>query len=71
MSIQIITMYCFFDELLKAIGHKDDPQTVLSTAEVMTVALSREREILLDRPQPQKYEGAIRPGYSLRLRQGS
>lgn len=39
MPAQIITMYCFFDELLKAVGHKDDKQAVLSTAEVMTVAL--------------------------------
>ena len=39
MPIQIITIYCFFDELLKAVNHYDDPQTRLSTAEVMTVAL--------------------------------
>jgi hypothetical protein len=35
---KIITIYCFFDELLKALGHKDDPQAQLSTAEVMTIA---------------------------------
>ena len=39
MPTQIITMYCFFDELLKAVGHQDDKQAQLSTAEVMTVAL--------------------------------
>jgi len=35
----IITIYCFFDELLQALGHKDDVQAQLSTAEVMTIAL--------------------------------
>lgn len=38
MPEKIITLYCFFDELLKAIGHKDDVQAQLSTAEVMTIA---------------------------------
>jgi hypothetical protein len=36
---KIITLYCFFDELLKALGHKDDVQAQLGTAEVMTIAL--------------------------------
>jgi methylglyoxal synthase len=35
----IITIYYFFDELLKALGHKDDVQAQLSTAEVMTIAV--------------------------------
>lgn len=35
----IITTFCLCDDLLKATGHQDDPQTRLSTAEVMTVAL--------------------------------
>jgi len=35
---KIITLYCFFDELLKAIGHKDAAQAKLSTAEIMTIA---------------------------------
>jgi len=38
MPEKIITIYCFFDELLKALGHKDDPQAKLSTAEIMTIA---------------------------------
>ena len=38
MPDKIITLYCFFDELLKALGHKDDAQARLSTAEVMTIA---------------------------------
>ncbi len=38
MPEKIITLYCFFDELLKALGHKDDAQAKLCTAEVMTVA---------------------------------
>ncbi len=38
MPEKIITLYCFFDDLLKALGHRDDPQAVVSTAEVMTVA---------------------------------
>lgn len=39
MPLKIITIYCFFDELLKALGKKDDPQAKLSNAEIMTVAL--------------------------------
>jgi len=35
----ITTIYCLCDEFSKAIGHRDDPQARLSTAEVMTVAL--------------------------------
>lgn len=39
MPLKIITIYCFCDELLKALGRRDDPQARLSDAEVMTVAL--------------------------------
>jgi hypothetical protein len=38
MSDTIITLYCFFDEPLAALNHRDDPQTKVSTAEIMTVA---------------------------------
>ena len=38
MPIKIITLYCFFDELLKVLHHKDDKQATLTDAEVMTVA---------------------------------
>lgn len=38
MPDKIITLYCFFDELLRALGHKDDAQAKLSTAEIMTIA---------------------------------
>jgi hypothetical protein len=39
MDDTIITTYYLCDEFLKAIGHRDDPQVRLSTAEVMSVAL--------------------------------
>jgi hypothetical protein len=39
MPHKIITIYCFFDELLKALGTKDDPQAKLTNAEIMTIAL--------------------------------
>ncbi len=39
MPEKIITIYCFFEEFLKAAGHRDDPQAKLSTAEVMTIAI--------------------------------
>jgi hypothetical protein len=39
MSDKIITIYCFLDELLKALGHRDDPQARLTTAQIMTIAL--------------------------------
>lgn len=39
MPEKIISIYCFFDELLKALNHHDDKQAQVSTAEVMTVAV--------------------------------
>src|SRR5215210_1007499 len=39
MDDTITTIYYLCDEFLKAIGRRDDPQTRLSTAEVMTVPL--------------------------------
>ena len=39
MPVKIITIYCFFDEFLKALGYRDDTQARLSTAEVMTIAV--------------------------------
>jgi Transposase DDE domain len=36
----ITTTYYLCEEFLKATGHRDDPQTRLSTAEVMTIALT-------------------------------
>ncbi len=38
MPETIITLYCFFDELLKALNYQDDEQARVSTAEVMTIA---------------------------------
>ena len=38
MPEKISTIYCFFEEFLQAIGHRDDRQARLSTAEVMTIA---------------------------------
>ena len=40
MEDTITTIYCLCDDFLKAAGHHDDPQARLSTAEVMTVALT-------------------------------
>ena len=40
MEIEIITNYCLCDDLLISVGHKDDPQSRMSTAEVMTTALT-------------------------------
>jgi hypothetical protein len=36
----IITTYYLCEEFLKATGHRDDPQVLLSTAEVMTTAVT-------------------------------
>jgi transposase len=38
-TAQVVTIYCLCDDFLKAVGHRDDPQTQMNTAEVMTVAL--------------------------------
>ena len=40
MEDTITTFYCLCEEFLKATAHHDDPQVRLSTAEVMTVALT-------------------------------
>lgn len=40
MPEKIITIYCFFEELLQAIDHKDDAKARLSTAQIMTIAAS-------------------------------
>ena len=39
MDDTITTTYYLCDEFLKAVGHRDDPQVRLSTAEVMTIPL--------------------------------
>ena len=39
MQEKIITIYCLCADFLIAYGYKDDPQTQMTTAEVMTVAL--------------------------------
>ena len=40
MDDTIITTYYLCEEFLKAVGHRDDPQVRLSTAEVMTIPLA-------------------------------
>ena len=39
MDDTIITIYCLCDDFLKAMRHRDDPHSRLTTAEVMTVPL--------------------------------
>lgn len=39
MDHTIVLVYCLCDDLLKALGHKEDPQCRLSDAEVMTTGL--------------------------------
>ncbi len=39
MHLHIITLYCFCDDFLCGIQHRDDPQAKMTTAEVMTAAL--------------------------------
>lgn len=36
---KIITLFCFVDDLLKAIGHKEDSRSEVSDAEILTTAL--------------------------------
>ena len=38
MEIEIITIYCRREDFLISVGHKDDPRSRMSTAEVMTAA---------------------------------
>lgn len=39
MDHTIVLVYCLCDDLLKALGHKEDPQCCMSDAEVMTTGL--------------------------------
>ena len=39
MDDEILTIYCLCDDLLQAMNHRDHPQCVLSSAEVMTIAI--------------------------------
>ncbi|AEN73313.1 transposase IS4 family protein [Rhodothermus marinus SG0.5JP17-172] len=39
MDTAIIAIYCFVDDFFKARGHREDPQTQMSDAEVLTTAL--------------------------------
>lgn len=39
MDDTITTIYCLSEEFLQAMGHRDDPQVRLSSAEVMTIPL--------------------------------
>ena len=39
MDLEIITIYCVCDDHLISIGHHDDPQSQMSTSEIMTTAL--------------------------------
>jgi hypothetical protein len=39
MQDTIVTMYCVCDDVLRALGYQDDPQTRYAAAEVMTVPL--------------------------------
>jgi len=40
METQIIILFCIIDDYLKASGHKDDIQSTMSTAEIMTIAIT-------------------------------
>ena len=39
MDSQIVAVYCLCDDMLKALHHREDPQTQVSDAEVMTTAI--------------------------------
>ena len=39
MDTNIVLIYCLCDDLLKWQHHRDDPQCVVSDAEVMTIAI--------------------------------
>jgi hypothetical protein len=39
VDIQIMTIYCLYDDMLKAFHHRDDPQCQMTDAEVLTTAL--------------------------------
>ena len=39
MDTAITAIYCLTDDFLKALGHREDPQTTMSDAEVITTAL--------------------------------
>ena len=43
MELEITKIYCVCEDFLNAVGYRDDPQSCMSTAEVMTTALTAAR----------------------------
>jgi hypothetical protein len=39
MDTRIVAVYCLCDDMLKALNHRDDPQSQMTDAEVMTTAI--------------------------------
>ena len=40
MDTQIVAVFCLCDDMLKAIHHREDPQSQMNDAEVMTTAIA-------------------------------
>lgn len=55
MINEIIALYCLVDDVLKAIGHRDDSRRFLSDAEVITTALVAARFFGGNQAQSQDY----------------
>jgi hypothetical protein len=39
MDTQIVVVFCLCDDMLKALGHRENPQCQMTDAEVMTTAI--------------------------------
>ena len=70
MITEIIALYCLIDDLLKAIGHREDSRQQLSDAEVITTALVAARFFGGNHAQTQQYlkEQGLMPQHLSRSR---
>ena len=68
MELEIVAFYCLCDDFLNSYGVKDDHQTEMSTAEVMTTALTAAAFFGGDHEKKSNFPQRIRldPGDALR-----
>ena len=61
MELENTAIYCICEDFLNAVGHSDDPQCRMSTAEVMTTALVAAhfffRQVLVESRAKQNSDG--------------
>jgi len=61
MEEQVITIFCIVDDILKTLKIKDDPQTKMSSSEVLTTAIVHASSLVvtLENPYPSCLSSAL------------